>query len=151
MHTINNIIANKLRVRVCGLCLINQQLLLIKHTHLDGNGFFWAPPGGGIHFGEALASCLKREFLEETYLPIEIGNLIHVDEFITEKYHAVEVFYKVNAQHTNFKLGHDPEFPSDDQLMTDIHLFTKKEIQQLPNVQKHKVLQQKRVLKLVFD
>jgi 8-oxo-dGTP diphosphatase len=53
----------RLRTRVCGLCWINDKLLLIEHKMGKKNSF-WAPPGGGIEFGEHAEKALIREFEE---------------------------------------------------------------------------------------
>ena len=47
---------NKLRVRVCGICVDENKVLLINHHSLNEGGDFWAPPGGGMDFGKS-AEC----------------------------------------------------------------------------------------------
>ena len=42
---------NKLRIRVCGICIEEDRILLINHHSLNKGGDFWAPPGGGMEFG----------------------------------------------------------------------------------------------------
>lgn len=38
-------------------------------------------PGGGLEFGEGTRDCLKREFMEEMNLNVEIGDHIYTTDF----------------------------------------------------------------------
>ena len=67
---------NKLRIRVCGLCVEGGKILLVNHHSLNENGEFWGPPGGGMDYGYSAEENLKREFHEETGLHIEIENFL---------------------------------------------------------------------------
>lgn len=45
-------------------------------------GFKWSVPGGALEPGETLGQALKREFIEETGLEVEVGPVVeNVDEF----------------------------------------------------------------------
>lgn len=99
----------RIRVRVCGVCELDGQFLLINHLGINTHGDFWNAPGGGLEFGETLENCLKREFLEETGLVVELVEFLDVFEFIRPPLHAVEFFYKVHIVGGHLKLGHDPE------------------------------------------
>ena len=37
---------NKLRVRVCGICIENNKILMVNHHSLNKGDDFWGPPGG---------------------------------------------------------------------------------------------------------
>jgi ADP-ribose pyrophosphatase YjhB (NUDIX family) len=50
------------RVAVRALIVSNNKMLAVKE--LDG-GDWWAIPGGGVDYGEALKDCLLREINEE--------------------------------------------------------------------------------------
>jgi 8-oxo-dGTP diphosphatase len=99
---------NRLRVRVCGICIRNDQLLLVNHRGLV-EGDFWSFPGGGMQFGETAKECLTREFLEETGLTVEVGDFLFTCEFISMPLHAIELFFMVNEKGGNLKVGTDPE------------------------------------------
>ena len=71
---------NKIRVRVCGICIENAKILLVKHHALTKSGEFWSPPGGGMDFGESAENNLKREFLEETGLVVDVEKFLFVHE-----------------------------------------------------------------------
>lgn len=42
----------------------------------------WEFPGGGVNFGETLADAIRREFLEEYGMVIEVEALLGVDDHI---------------------------------------------------------------------
>ena len=104
---------NQLRVRICGVCVTENRILLVNHSNI-GNGDFWAPPGGGMQFGESAEACLKREFLEETGLIVEMGDFLFACELINKPLHALELFFTVILTGGRLKKGFDPEstYPS---------------------------------------
>ena len=63
------IYGNKVRVRACGVCWQDDRLLMVNHASLTPTDF-WAPPGGGVEFGQSIEEALKQEFIEETGLNI---------------------------------------------------------------------------------
>jgi 8-oxo-dGTP diphosphatase len=84
----------KVRVRVCGLCWEDNKLLLVNHRSLKPVNF-WAPPGGGLEFGEKVENALKREFGEETGLEIAVTRFAFGCEYIQDPLHAIELFFHV--------------------------------------------------------
>lgn len=126
---------NKLRIRVCGLCIDNGRLLMINH-HGIREGDFWAPPGGGLQFGETLESCLKREFSEETGLEIEIRDFRFLYEFVQLPLHAIELFFLVEAKRGNLSLGYDPEM-EEKQIIQEVKFMSWEEIDRLTPVSRH--------------
>ena len=102
------IYGQRVRVRACGLCWQGGDLLLVNH-HGVTNGDFWAPPGGGLEFGQSIEDTLTREFLEETGLSVRVGKFMFGCEFIQGPLHAIELFYEVFATGGQLKAGHDPE------------------------------------------
>jgi 8-oxo-dGTP diphosphatase len=127
---------DRIRVRVCGLCYRGDDLLLINHKGLYDHDF-WAPPGGGLEFGETAQNALKREFLEECGLEISVGEFLFACEFVNPPLHAVELFFEVSTS-GNPKLGIDPEMGAQ-QMLTDIRFWSPKELAALPSVQGHGV------------
>lgn len=105
---IEEIYGNRVRIRVCGLCWRDDQLLVIDHHHL-GTPHFWAPPGGGVEFGVNLHESLVKEFLEETGLHVTVGDFLFSTEFIKPPLHAIELFFLVNLVTGTLQAGHDPE------------------------------------------
>src|SRR5688500_12756173 len=92
---LTTVYGNKIRVRVCGLCWQEDKLLMVNHSGIR-DGDFWAPPGGGLEFGESLEQRLKQEFLEETGLAVSPGHFIFGSEFIQKPLHAIELFFNVS-------------------------------------------------------
>src|SRR5688572_10993783 len=123
---ITRIYGNRLRVRVCGICWDDDRLLLVNHKMAGGD--FWAPPGGGLEFGQHLSDALRREFKEETNLEIELGSFLFGCEFNKAPLHAIELFFEVNAIGGALKTGSDPEL----QLIKEVRFFTPSEIRSLP-------------------
>ena len=73
-------------IRVYGLLINNKNEILLSDERQ--NGFqFTKFPGGGVELGEGLIAALKREFLEECNLKIEV-----MDHFYTTDFYEKSVF-----------------------------------------------------------
>ena len=129
---ITKIYGNRVRIRACGICRDGDRLLLVNHKRLTGSDF-WAPPGGGVEFGESIADTLKKEFLEEVNLAVEVGPFVFGCEFIKAPLHAVELFFEVIVVEGNLKPGYDPEL----QLIQDASFLLPTEILDMPPDQIH--------------
>ncbi|MEO9964587.1 MAG: NUDIX domain-containing protein [Reichenbachiella sp.] len=106
---IKSIFGNRVRVRVMGLMVQEQKLLLLNHTGLNDENELWLPPGGGIAFGESAVEALIREFEEEINISIKVCDFLRVGEFIRGGLHAVELFFAVKQIGGKLQLGIDPE------------------------------------------
>lgn len=131
----------KLRVRVCGICITEEGLLMIHHSALGKQGSLWAPPGGGMEYGESAHEALKREFMEETHLDIEVVRFLFVHEYLDPPLHGIELFFEVKILGGNLKKGSDPEMEADVQIITEVEFKPLSEIQQLPKAHLHYVIQ----------
>lgn len=127
-----NPFAGKVRVRVSGILQKGDKILLLKHDNLGPSGYLWLPPGGGVEFGESLHEALKKEFLEETNLKIEVGDYLFANEFIKDPYHAIELFFSVKHLSGTLELGFDPELPENEQMISKAEFFSPEEIGALP-------------------
>ena len=127
----------KVRVRVCGILKEEGKILLVKHRGIGESGHLWAPPGGGVEFGERLTDALQREFLEETNVQVKVEAYLFTNEHIDDRHHAIEVFFEVTRLAGNLELGHDPELPPDDQMIKDVRFFSAKELEKLPKSTLH--------------
>lgn len=133
-NQVHEIYGNRIRVRVCGLLVESGRLLMINHK-LNPLGF-WAPPGGGMEFGESAEACLQREFREETRLQIEVLRFRFACEFIKYPLHAVELFFDVRSTAGSVSTGLDPEM-NEDQIILEARFMTWREIQSLDPVARH--------------
>lgn len=127
---------NRVRLRVCGLCWKGDHLLMVNHKFLT-NGDFWAPPGGGIEFGQPAQEALVREFQEETNLTIKPGGQLFTCEFIKSPLHAVELFFEAFYVEGELSLGSDPESTPDNQIITDVAYLSYDAILKIPVEQRH--------------
>ncbi len=120
---------NRIRVRACGVLIHQNKLLMLKHTGIGQLGFYWNVPGGEPLKGESLKEAVKREFLEETHLEIEVDEMIAFREFIEEPLHAIEYYFIVTNPKGFGKLGTDPE---NVHILTEMAWFTAAEFNDLP-------------------
>jgi len=67
-------------VRVYGLLINDQQEVLISDEQQEGRRFTKFP-GGGLEFGEGLIDALKREFIEECALEVEVLKHFYTTDF----------------------------------------------------------------------
>lgn len=131
---------NRLRVRVCGIYIENNKILLIKHKNIGEAGYLWSPPGGGLEFGETLQTCLAREFLEETHLSIKVEKFLFVHEFLEPPLHAIELFFEVSVREGKLQLGTDPEMQDNEQILEEVAFLGIEEILKEPRQCLHQVL-----------
>lgn len=87
----------------------DSMLLLTKNRDKEGDYFIF--PGGGQDHGEALVETVKRECLEEVGAAVEVGQLLHIREYIGKNHeyklydsdvHQIEYYFVselVNEEH----------------------------------------------------
>lgn len=110
-EVITEVFGNRLRVRVSGICIHEENILLVNHQGINEENEFWAPPGGGMDFGHSAEENLIREFEEETSLQVKVKDFLCVNEFIGEPLHAVELFFLVETIGGILQKGTEPELP----------------------------------------
>lgn len=69
-----------LNIRVYGILLNEDRQVLVSDEYIRGS-YYTKFPGGGLEFGEGTRDCLKREFMEEMNLEVEIGDHIYTTDF----------------------------------------------------------------------
>ncbi|MGN6491663.1 MAG: NUDIX domain-containing protein [Agriterribacter sp.] len=88
-------------VRVYGLLINEQQQVLVSDEYIRGS-YYTKFPGGGLEFGEGTRDCLKREFMEEMNLSVEIGKHIYTTDFFqmsafTPDHQIIAIYYFAKA------------------------------------------------------
>src|SRR3990167_6778722 len=85
------------RVAVRGVIVNRGKLLCVRLKSYGGKAAtdFWATPGGGVDFGEAIIPALKREIFEETGVQPRIGNLLYVQQYIDGANEQMEFFFLI--------------------------------------------------------
>lgn len=132
---------NKLRLRVSGILIQNNEILLVSHKSIGKTDILWAPPGGGLHFGEPLEECLRREFKEETNLQIEVGQLLFVNEYLELPLHAIELFFEIKSYSGELKIGQDPEMSPESQIIQNVRFVPFEEIKRSDPSSYHSIFQ----------
>ena len=132
---------NRLRVRVCGICIENQEILLVNHHSLNNQGDFWSPPGGGMDFGISAEENLKREFLEETGVEISVNDFLFVHEYLSPPLHAIELIFDVTRGKGKIDVGTDPEMSAEEQIIKDVRFMNLGAMQKLNSGSLHQMLQ----------
>ncbi len=130
-----------LRIRACGILINEHGVLMVRHRGLTSPGYLWAPPGGGVAFGQSTHECLKKEFIEETGLVVTVGDLLFVNEFHASPLHALELFFTVKQAGGQLKTGFDPELGPNNQIIDDVKFFQQKDIQDQQGPQLHSIFQ----------
>lgn len=104
---------NRFNIRVYGLAVNADNEVLISDEEIRGMRFTKFP-GGGLEFGEGLTDGLKREFLEECNLDVEIiSHFYTTDFFVASAFgdgsQLISVYYLVKPlQEYDFKISARP-------------------------------------------
>ena len=70
-------------IRVYGILMNEQQQVLVSDEYIRGE-YFTKFPGGGLEFGEGTRDCLKREFMEEMNLKVEVGEHLYTTDYFQQ-------------------------------------------------------------------
>ncbi|MCX8124351.1 MAG: NUDIX hydrolase [Spirochaetes bacterium] len=97
----------KIRIRVAGLVVEDNKILLIAHK--KGSQVYWLLPGGGVEYQESLDEALKREFLEELGLNVEVGDIAMIADSIEPngKRHIINIIFWCNLINQSIRLGNE--------------------------------------------
>lgn len=111
-----------------------KRLLLVKHTVEHENTSFWILPGGGLEEGEYSWDAAVREVKEETNIDIHVVDLLYTLEEQTDYGLRCTHYFLGEYKNGQVKLGEDPEFDKDNQVLSDVKYFSKEEIKTLDRV-----------------
>ena len=86
-------------IRVYGVLINDQKQVLIEDA-LIRNMYMTKFPGGGLELGEGTRECLKREFMEELKLEVEIGDHIYTTDYYQRSafnpdHQIISIYYHV--------------------------------------------------------
>ncbi len=87
----------RFNVRVYGLLLQGSAVLITDE--LIGGRQITKFPGGGLEFGESTIDCIKREFIEEMNLEIEVLSHFYTTDFFVpsafDESQVISIYYTV--------------------------------------------------------
>jgi len=88
-------------VRVYGILLNQDKQALVSDEYIRGN-YYTKFAGGGLEFGEGTRECLRREFMEEMNLKVEIGEHIYTTDFFqmsafNPEHQIISIYYFAKA------------------------------------------------------
>ena len=109
-------------IRVYGI-LINEKKQVLVADEFIRDKYYTKFPGGGLEFGEGTRDCLKREFMEELNLKVEVTDHLYTTDFFQESAfrpgdQIISIYYLVNPLEPITVRLSDVEFDFDkDQLL----------------------------------
>ncbi|MEP6712577.1 MAG: NUDIX domain-containing protein, partial [Ferruginibacter sp.] len=88
-------------IRVYGILINEQQQVLVSDEFIRGQ-YITKFCGGGLEQGEGTIDCLKREFLEEMNLAVEVTSHLYTTDFYQQSafnpaHQLISIYYYVNA------------------------------------------------------
>jgi 8-oxo-dGTP diphosphatase len=111
----------KFNLRVYGILINDNKEVLVSDELIRGK-YYTKFPGGGLEFGEGTRDCLKREFMEEVNLRVDVNEHIYTTDYYQESAflagdQIISIYYRVTAlEPLTIKLANKPfEF-------TDAHM-----------------------------
>jgi len=94
----------RFNIRVYGILINEQEEVLVSDEFIRGN-YYTKFPGGGLEFGEGTRDCLKREFLEEMNLNVEVGEHLYTTDYFqmsafNPEHQIISIYYMVKPLET---------------------------------------------------
>ncbi len=91
-------------IRVYGILINEFKQVLVSDEWIRGT-YLTKFPGGGLELGEGTRDCLKREFLEEMNLNVEVCAHIYTTDFFQQsafnpEHQIISIYYTVKALET---------------------------------------------------
>jgi ADP-ribose pyrophosphatase YjhB (NUDIX family) len=114
---------NRFNIRVYGVLKNMQNEILVTDELIRGKEYTKFP-GGGLEFGEGTRDCLKREFLEEMNLAVDVSDHLYTTDFFqmsafNPEHQIISIYYWVKAlEEIKVRLSTQPFHFDDAQLET---------------------------------
>jgi ADP-ribose pyrophosphatase YjhB (NUDIX family) len=88
-------------LRVYGILLGENNQVLVSDELIRGS-YYTKFPGGGLELGEGTRDCLKREFMEEMNLNVQVGEHIYTTDYFqisafNPEHQIISIYYFVQA------------------------------------------------------
>ncbi len=88
-------------LRVYGILINDTNQVLVSDEFIRGN-YYTKFPGGGLEPGEGTRDCLRREFMEEMRLNVEVGEHLYTTDFYQQSafnpaHQIISIYYYVKA------------------------------------------------------
>lgn len=86
-------------IRVYGIYINEQKQVLVSDEVIKGK-YYTKFCGGGLEIGEGTRDCLKREFMEEMNLDVEVGEHLYTTDFyqqsaFNKEHQIISIYYYV--------------------------------------------------------
>jgi len=83
------------------------EILLVAHRKNDK--IYWLLPGGGVNYGESLEEALKREFLEELSMDVDVLEPVLICDSIAPggRRHILNICFRCAGKSDSLILGRD--------------------------------------------
>jgi ADP-ribose pyrophosphatase YjhB (NUDIX family) len=103
---------NRLNIRVYGLLINHQNEILLVDEQID-DFKFTKFPGGGLELGEGTVDCLRREFMEECNLAIDVKAHYYTTDFFQQSAfrptdQLISIYYKVEPLQFPIEINLEP-------------------------------------------
>jgi ADP-ribose pyrophosphatase YjhB (NUDIX family) len=104
---------------VYGILINEEKHVLVSDEFIRGQ-YYTKFPGGGLEFGEGTRDCLKREFMEELNLQVEVLDHLYTTDFFQESAfrpgdQIISIYYLVKPMQTISARLSDKKFDFDEE------------------------------------
>jgi ADP-ribose pyrophosphatase YjhB (NUDIX family) len=109
----------RFNIRVYGILINDEKHVLVSDEFIRGQ-YYTKFPGGGLEFGEGTRDCLKREFMEELNLEVEVLDHLYTTDFFQESAfrpgdQIISIYYLVKPMQTISARLSDKKFDFDEE------------------------------------
>lgn len=116
---------HRFNIRVYGILINERREVLVSDEIIRGN-YFTKFPGGGLEYGEGTRDCLRREFMEEMNLAVEVGEHLYTTDFFQHSafhpdHQIISIYYLVKALEPISARLSDTPFDFDEAQMAVYH------------------------------